>query len=129
MTATEQPQPPSTEFAQAFEELKSILQKYESKLALEANAPDKYILNTTRLGPNRKPMFFGSVLAEKNYVAFHLMPIYVFPDLLDDVSDELRRKMQGKSCFNFKATDAKLFKELTKLTKAGFERFRKSGMA
>lgn len=31
--------------------------------------------------------------------------------------------MQGKSCFNFKTPDEKLFKELGKLTKSGFEQF------
>jgi hypothetical protein len=31
--------------------------------------------------------------------------------------------MQGKSCFNFKEVDEKLFKELASLTKAGAVRF------
>jgi hypothetical protein len=31
--------------------------------------------------------------------------------------------MQGKSCFNFKQVDAKLFKELAQLTRAGTARF------
>jgi len=39
------------------------------------------------------------------------------------MSPELKRRMQGKSCFNFKTVDEKLFKELAKLTKAGAKRF------
>jgi hypothetical protein len=35
----------------------------------------------------------------------------------------LKKRMQGKSCFNFKEVDEKLFKELDKLTKAGAARF------
>jgi hypothetical protein len=31
--------------------------------------------------------------------------------------------MQGKSCFNFKEVDEKLFKELKQLTQAGAARF------
>jgi len=31
--------------------------------------------------------------------------------------------MQGKSCFNFKEMDEKLFKELGRLTRAGAARF------
>ena len=31
--------------------------------------------------------------------------------------------MQGKSCFNFKEVDEKLFKELATLTKAGAAKF------
>lgn len=30
------------------------------------------------------------------------MPIYTNPDLLDDMSDLLKKRMQGKSCFNFR---------------------------
>ncbi len=50
-------------------------------------------------------MFFGAAVIKKNYVSFHLMPVYVHPDLLEGISDGLRKRMQGKSCFNFKALD------------------------
>jgi hypothetical protein len=51
------------------------------------------------------------------------MPVYGCPELLEDISPELKKRMQGKSCFNFKTVDEKLFKELGKLTKAGFQKF------
>jgi len=35
----------------------------------------------------------------------------------------LKKRMQGKSCFNFSVPDAKLFKQLAQLTKIGFQRF------
>ena len=38
------------------------------------------------------------------------MPVYMFPDLLDGISPELRRRMQGKSCFNFKKAESALLK-------------------
>jgi hypothetical protein len=60
----------------------------------------------------------------KNYVSFHLFPVYVFPDLLDGISETLRARMQGKSCFNFRAPDAVLFQELAALTKAGLARMK-----
>ena len=53
------------------------------------------------------------------------MAVYAFPDLLDGLSPELRKRMQGKSCFNFKAVDDKLFRELAKLTDKGYRRFKK----
>ncbi|MBA3573260.1 MAG: hypothetical protein H0W34_15095 [Pyrinomonadaceae bacterium] len=52
------------------------------------------------------------------------MPVYAFPELLEGISPELKKRMQGKSCFNFTAVEPKLFKELAKLTKAGFARFK-----
>jgi hypothetical protein len=51
------------------------------------------------------------------------MSVYVSPELMKGMSPELKKRMQGKSCFNFKAVDEKLFKELAKLTKVGAGRF------
>ena len=39
------------------------------------------------------------------------------------MSPELKKRMQGKSCFNFKEVDENLFKELATLTKAGAAKF------
>ena len=52
------------------------------------------------------------------------MPVYAFPGLLKGMSPELKRRMQGKSCFNFTAMDEQLFGELSRLTDAGFQKFR-----
>ena len=69
--------------------------------------------------------FFGAVQLRKNYVSYHLMPIYMYPDLLESVSDRLKKRMQGKSCFNFTILDEELVEELAQLTTAGIKRFRK----
>jgi len=47
--------------------------------------------------------------------------------LIDGISADLKKRMQGKSCFNFKAVDEKLFKELGKLTKVGLQDYKKAG--
>jgi hypothetical protein len=36
--------------------------------------------------------------------------------LLDGMSEKLRARMQGKTCFNFRSADEKLFEELETLT-------------
>jgi hypothetical protein len=74
-------------------------------------------------------MFFGAVQTKKNYVSYHLMPVYVYPDLLDGISPELRRRMQGKSCFNFSRVDETLVAELARLTERGLQRYREHGLA
>ena len=70
-------------------------------------------------------MWFGAVQIKKNYVSYHLMPIYAFPELLDGLSPELKKRMQGKSCFNFKAVDRSLFTELGALAKRGINAIRR----
>jgi len=64
-------------------------------------------------------LMFGAVNLGKRYVSYHLMCVYLAPDLLGALSPELRRRMQGKSCFNFTKVDEKLFDELSAITASG----------
>lgn len=109
-----------------FEELKSILKKYERKLVTVKDQPGNYYLNTPASESNKEE-FFGATQIKKNYVSFHLMPIYCFPSLADEISEELRKKMQGKSCFNFKKLDDELFRQLAELTKKSIELYIEKG--
>lgn len=110
-------------FQQIFERLRNILKPYEAQLTLVDDLPEHYILNGHYSRKFQKDLFFGSTIIQKNYVSFYLMPVYMYPELLESVSPELKKRMQGKSCFNFKKVDEALFEELTALTKRGFERF------
>jgi hypothetical protein len=67
------------------------------------------------------------VQIRRGYVSFHLMPVYVEPKLLSALSPELKKRMQGKSCFNFKQIDRALFKELAALTEAGYVSYQQQG--
>lgn len=105
-----------------FLKLKSILAIYEAQLNVLHNKSDNYYLNTPTVA--KKAEFFGAVQIKKSYVAFHLMPVYYHPELLNSVSEELKNRMQGKSCFNFKDINDALFEELNALTKTAFEKYK-----
>ncbi|HLE91906.1 MAG TPA: hypothetical protein VI753_12210 [Anaerolineales bacterium] len=117
---------PKNDFLPVFEHLKNILKPFEPKLTVTADTPGAYSLDGPYSEKWRKQLFFGSAQIKKNYVSFYLMPVYMFPDLLKDISPELRKHMQGKSCFNFKKVEPELFKELVELTRKSVERFRTS---
>jgi hypothetical protein len=106
-----------------FNQLKSYLQIHEKSLSILHDKSDNYYLNTPINEANKKSEFFGAVQIKKSYVAYHLMPIYCFPELLENISEELKSKMQGKSCFNFKEINEKLFEELNSLTLLCFEKY------
>ncbi|GIL11493.1 MAG: hypothetical protein BroJett038_02130 [Chloroflexota bacterium] len=114
--------PENADFNAVFARLKQILEIYAPELKIEHDVPGRYHLVTNLLGPNKQPIWFGGVEIKKNYVSYHLIPVYMFPDILDSVSDSLKRRMQGKSCFNFKKLDEPLMSELADLTRRGFER-------
>lgn len=110
-----------------FRRLKESLQKHERRLSVQADSPLKYYLNGPKPDAKGKSVFFGAVLLKKSYVSYHLMPVYMFPELLDGLTPELKGRMQGKSCFNFKQWDEALFCELDALTKKAFQRFKSEG--
>jgi hypothetical protein len=112
------------DFAAAFEGLKRVMGAFEPKLQATADEPRKYYLVTKSNSWKGGPMFFGAVVMFKGYVSYHLMPLYACPELAKMVSSDLKKRMQGKSCFNFRAPDEALFAELGELTKAGLEKYR-----
>ena len=116
---------PQNEFHIVFEQLKQILKPYESKLTLTADTAEAYSLDGPYSEKWKKVLFFGSAQIKKNYVSFYLMPVYIYPELLKDISPGLKKHMQGKSCFNFKKVEPELFAELAALAREGFEDFQK----
>lgn len=113
------------DLALVFEQLRNILKPYAERLALKADTADSYYLDGPYSEKWKKELFFGSAQIKKNYVSFYLMPVYMYPDLLNGLSPELKKHMQGKSCFNFRRVEPELFKELSELTEKSAERFQK----
>jgi hypothetical protein len=110
-----------------FDRLTAIFAPYRSSLIAQTDESGDLSLETPQSPAYPRGLFFGAVKIGKRYVSFHLMPVYVHPDLLDGMSPGLRTRMQGKSCFNFTRLDDALFAELESLTAAGFARFQDDG--
>ena len=117
---------PST-FEDVFAQLKGILSDYAGELSCVKDEPGEFYLDTKHIMKNKKPLFFGAVKINKTYVSYHLMPVYVFPELLETISPTLKRRMQGKSCFNFKVCDRERFEELAHLTHASYQQYKTAG--
>ena len=107
------------DFTAVFAELRKILAPYALKLDAKKDDQTELYVDTLHIQKNKKPLFFGAVQVKKSYVSFHLMPVYVKPELLASASPDLKSRMQGKSCFNFAAVEPVLIKELAGLTNAG----------
>ena len=60
----------------------------------------------------------------KNYVSFHLLHMYYNPAAMKALSPALRKRMQGKACFNFTAVDEDCFAELGRLIADGLKRYK-----
>jgi hypothetical protein len=110
-----------------FAALRTIMAPYATQLSATRDDEQELYLDTQHIQKNKKPLFFGAVQVKKSYVSFHLMPVYIKAELLDSVSPELKKRMQGKSCFNFNLLDPQLFNELAALTKVGYDSFKEQG--
>src|SRR5688500_18899913 len=109
------------EFARVFDGLKGIIEPYAREFHVTYDSPTGYGVDMAPEGERDPTTWFVGVRLGKRYVSYYLMPVYVEPSLLDDISPELRGRMQGKSCFNFRSVDDGLFAELAELTRRGYE--------
>ncbi len=112
---------------EVFDALKTVMEPYTRSLDVKHDELGNFHVDTFHVMKSKKRLWFGGVKIKKNYVSYHLMPVYVNPTLLDDMSPELKKRMQGKSCFNFRSIDKNLFEELGELTKRGLQDYRASG--
>jgi hypothetical protein len=114
------------EFELAFRGLREILKPYDKKLLVVKDNPGSYMGESKSLRYQGKPVMFVSITT-KSYVSFHLFPVYMFPELLKGISPALKKRMQGKTCWNFKKAEDALFAELGGLVDASFRRFAELG--
>jgi hypothetical protein len=95
--------------------LRDILAPYRAGLVATKDGPGGLALEVP--GLEGKPWgYVAGTRLGKRYVSYYLMPVYESPDLARNMSPELRRRMQGKSCFNFSTIDEGLFRELADIT-------------
>ena len=119
----------AADFASVFAALKPVLGSHAKKLHVVVDNDSEYTLVSAIQCPlpekKGERIYFGAVKAGKAYVSLHLFPLYMNPELVSTISPELKRRMQGKTCFNFRTIpEAALLKELKSLTSAGFKIFR-----
>ena len=104
-----------------------MLTGYAKQMDVSTDKDDGYGLNVKEEYAKGQK-FFASVQVRKNYVSYYLMPVYNYPELLDDISPELKKRMQGKSCFNFSKIEEKNMAELDALTQKSYDKFVAEGL-
>ncbi len=111
-----------------FTALRKLLKIYEADLAIRIDKPGNCYLETRSAGMGGRHLLFAGAKIKKNYVSYYLPALYMFPDLSDRISAPLKKIMQGQACFNFTAANQEWFEELSKLTQAGFQKFKSESL-
>jgi len=115
-------------FDEVFATLKQLFSCYLDRLNVQSDSATEYTVVGRKPSPfpqhKGHPMYFGMIRIGKAYVSFHLLPLYMNASLSGTTSPALKKRMQGKACFNFKTVpDGDLIAELERLTAAGFKSF------
>ena len=93
-----------------------------------ASDPGSYLLLGAPTEKYPDGQMFAGVRKGKRYVSYYLFSVHLEPGQLDGISPELRRRMHGKSCFNFTQVDEALLDELDGLTVRGHELYAERGL-
>lgn len=116
---------PRADFAETFAALRAVLKKHAARLLVTTDTADNFIVSSRdKVDRAGRPLFVAGVQIRKSYVSYHLLPLYMTPSLVKIVPPSLKKRMQGKACFNFTAIEPAQLKELSALTKTSIAKFR-----
>ena len=101
-----------------FEILSDILRPYAASMTVKTDNDSNFYLEECQ--STGEPRLFGAAQIKKRYTSFHLMPVYCHRKLLETISPALRKRMQGKSCFNFTRAEQIPQEELRNLVERSF---------
>jgi hypothetical protein len=93
-----------------------------------AGGPGSYLLLGASTDKYPDGQMFASVRRGKRYVSYYLFSLYLEPGQIEGLSSALRKRMQGKSCFNFTQVDPALFDELDAVTDRGRDLYAGRGL-
>ena len=117
--------PKSLPLDETFAALRGMLAAQSKRLVVTVDKPGDYqVASPTMKDRIGRPLYVAGVKTGKNYVSYHLLPVYMKPELLKSVPPSLKKRMQGKACFNFTTVDRDQLKELAAVTKTGIAAFR-----
>ena len=111
------------DLADVYNRLRTVLDPYRNRMQVLQDNERGIYLNAPTVMKNGQPLFFAAVAITKRYVSFHVYPVHMYPDLLDGIGD-LKKRMQGKSCFNFSKVTEEQVAAMGDLVRRGYERYR-----
>jgi hypothetical protein len=120
MTAKMNRREKAKQFEAIYARLFELLNKHKGKLSVGIEKPGTIWMSVNGETYRGKPLYYAGVRMGKNYVSYHLVTVYMNKVKM---SPELKKRMQGKGCFNFASMDQKLFDELDQLTTDGLKNY------
>ncbi|MGK7394811.1 MAG: hypothetical protein ACNS62_09560 [Candidatus Cyclobacteriaceae bacterium M3_2C_046] len=114
----------NTQLSHTFEELKGILNSYTKEMTIKKDTPEEFYLDGGLHPKSQEPIMFGKIFLKDDEVNYKFKPAELFPELLNDVSSDLKQNMDDNSIFHFKETNQNMVNELKDLTQKGYQRYK-----
>ena len=110
-----------------FDRLRIMLLRNALGLFVKRDSPGDVCL-VSRKAHDGKELTFGGLQSRKSYVSYHLYALDTNPTLIEGMSAELHRHLQGNSAFNFSHIDEAQLEELAALTRRSLEDWKQKGL-
>ena len=126
----------TADFDATFELLCAMLRDHAEGLTVAEDSANRFCLEAVPGlatlaawgGKARRPAIpVAWVERGKTYVGYHLMGLNGNSALVDRLSDGLKARMQGKTCFNFRRASEAPLDELNEVTAASIAALRRAG--
>jgi hypothetical protein len=118
----------TTEFAEIFARIKTLLLPYSRKMEMRANTFGNFhlyiIKNFELAGRKFKECYFSGVTIHKTMVSFYFFPLYTHPGELV-IPPPIKKQLKGKNCFNFTRLNEEQESAITVLLKQGLDLYSK----
>jgi hypothetical protein len=94
----------------------------------KSNKPAYHLYGTKEVslfGKKPEKTYIAGVIKQKNYVSFYFSPIYSHPDDFQNIDQDLKKFLKGKSCFNLTKITPKLEERIEELLNKGIKKYKK----
>ena len=75
----------SVDLKPVYDALVKIMKKHEKNFKVTTDNKGNYSLTGPMSEKFKKELWFGGVQIRKNYVSYHLMPVYMYSDLVNEI--------------------------------------------
>ena len=115
-----------------YDKIKSKLISHIPPLTCRVDKADVLEVAGTKPGMQGKQKvdgyYFATIMLKPKDARFYFFPIYTHKDQFNDISEDLKKFLKGKSCFYIKKLDNTLEKELDELINKGVALYQKDNL-
>jgi len=119
------------ELEQVFAELKPVFEAYDGPFVARTDTGSSYQLYT--VGPVRvdgreyAEFAFAGLRLGAKHVTIDYMPVYLRPDLRDELGGQLRPLLKTKSCFHLRSAGEAVCEQVRDALELGLDLYRRNG--